>query len=448
MREQALRQLGRLRETEKTELEIKISSLELKLAEIEVLGEIRQQRSPGEEMKNHQSYPLQKCTRCDSFLEKMNTKLQDYSSKSNELEEERDTALKSLNEVQALAQGLEETMKLEEQFSQTLQTENNCFSRHSQLMTHQLATLVKEQEGLTKGYTKLPEDRKGNASLEYWVPRSHLVQNVVEMVKSQEGQKLGLEGENRKLKEGAGFPNFQKLEEEIQSLQQHLDSKTEKMSAMACEMEALRHKNECLMKANVKDWQQIQSLREQSEDSFVDTPGTVAVSRLSDRQSWNPWASSHLLQGLKPGDQSEGDPSPSQRGDLTSPAAANTLSARDGGYVDYAVADRGAPGSMGLPRPENWFSSIMTSQPQSKQVRPPDQSSVTLTQSRTPSPPRSTCPEPPLNASRSSLDSSSASEAQSEDEKTQGRTMPSAMKCTLLLSPRPFRLHRVNRNKK
>eukprot|EP00061_Rhincodon_typus_P013345 g39665.t1 len=52
--------------------------------------------------------------------------------------------------------------------------------------------------------------------------------NVVEMVKSQEEQKLHLEEENRRLKEDPGFQSFQKLEKEIQSLQQHLDAKTEK----------------------------------------------------------------------------------------------------------------------------------------------------------------------------------------------------------------------------
>ncbi|XP_078388333.1 uncharacterized protein LOC144669924 [Cetorhinus maximus] len=446
-KEQTLRQLERLRKTEKTEHEIKISSLELKLAEVDVLGEIHQQVSPSEESEKHQSYPLQKCTRCDSFLEEMSTKLQDYSARSSELQEERDTALKSLTEVQVLAQGLEETMKLEEQFSQTLQQENNSFSRRSQLMTNQLATLVKEQEDLTKAYNKLPDNRKGNASLEYWVPKSHLVQNVVEMVKSEEGQRLCLEEENQRLKEGPDFQRFQELEEEIQSLQQHLDSKTEKVAAMACEMEALRHKNECLVKANTKDWQQVQSLREQSKDPFVAAPGTVALPRLSDGQPSNPWAT-HLLRELKPGGQRDRDPSPCQMRDLTSPTATNTRSVRDEQrYMDCAWPGQGTLSSKSVPYKEAWLGGT-SSQLKAKQASSPDRSSATVTQSRTPSPPRSNCPDPPLNVSRSSLNFSSASEAQSEDGKPQGRTMPSTMKCSLLLSPRPFRLHRSNRNKK
>ncbi|XP_072348943.1 uncharacterized protein [Scyliorhinus torazame] len=445
-KEQALRQLGRLRNTEKTELEIKISSLELKLAEVDVLEEIRQQRSHGEESEKQQSCPLQKCTRCDSFLEQMSTKLQDYSAKNSELQEERNTALKSLNDVQVLTQGLEETMKLEEHFSQTLQRENQSFSRCSRLMTDQLATLVNEQEDLTKVYKKLPENRKGNASLEYWAPRSHLVQNVVEMVKSQEGQQLQLEEENQRLKEAQGFLSFQKLEEEIHSLQRHLDSKTEKMSTMACEMEALREKNECLMKANVKDWQQVQSLREQSKDSFVATPESVAVSRLSDGQPSNPWAR-HLLQGLQPANQRDRDPPPRQMGDMAFPTATNAPSVRDEPLcLASALPGQGALNSQSAPRTEAWLSGISASQLQPNHS--PAQSSAALTQSRTPSPPRSNCPDPPLNVSRSSLDFSSASEGPSEDEKAQGRTMPSAMKCSLLLSPRPFRLHRMNRNKK
>ncbi|XP_038640466.1 uncharacterized protein LOC119956944 [Scyliorhinus canicula] len=337
-------------------------------------------------------------------------------------------------------------MKLEEQFSQTLQRENQSFSRRSRLMTDQLATLVNEQEDLTKVYKELPENRKDNASLEYWAPRSHLVQNVVEMVKSQEGQKLQLEEENQRLKEAQGFLSFQKLEEEIHSLQQHLDSKTEKMSTMACEMEALRQKNECLMKANVKDWQLVQSLREQRKDSFVAAPESVAVSRLSDGQPSNPWPT-HLLQGLQPANHGGRDPPPCQMGDVAFPMATNAPSVRgEPRCLASALSDQGALNSQSAPRTEAWLSGISTSQLQPNHS--PAQSSAALTQSRTPSPPRSNCPDPPLNVSRSSLDFSSASEAPSEDEKTQGRTMPSAMKCSLLLSPRPFRLHRLNRNKK
>ncbi|XP_067829669.1 myosin-9-like isoform X2 [Heptranchias perlo] len=447
-KEQALRQLERLRKTEKTELEIKISKLELKLAEVEALGENQQQKSPSGEPKNPQSYPFQKCSRCDSFLEEMSTKVQDYGARSTELQEERDTALKSLNEVQVLTQGLEETVNLEQRFSQTLQGENSGFSRRSQLMSEQLATLVKEQEDLTKAYSKLPEDRKGKKSLEYWVSRSHLVQNVVEMMKSQEGRELSLEEENQRLKEGPAFQNFQKLEEEIESLQHNLDAKSEKMTAMACEMEALRHKNENLMKAKVRVQQQIedvQSLREQSKDSLVDTSVSVAVPQLSDGQLSNPWAT-HSFQEFKPFNRRGRDPSPRQRENMTSPSATSMKDEQR--FLDPTLPERGAIDSESAPHPEVWFSGMSTSRLEPKQASSPDRSSATLSQSRTPSPNRPNYPVPPLNVSRSSLDFSSASEAQSEDEKPQGRTMSSAIKCSLLLSPRPFNLHRSNMSKK
>ncbi|XP_043536186.1 restin homolog isoform X2 [Chiloscyllium plagiosum] len=435
-KEQALRQIERLRKTEKTELEIKISSLELKMAEMEVLGKPHQQRSMREESEKHQSSPIRKCARCDSFLEEISSKLQDYNARSSELQEQRDTALNSLNEVQALTQGLQETLKLEHQLSQTLQRENHSFSRRSQEMTEQLATLVKEQEDLTKAYSKLPESRKGNASVDYWVPRSHLVQNVVEMVKSQEDQKLHLEEENRKLKEDPGFQSFQKLEKEIQSLQQHLDVKTEKMAAMACEMEALRHKNECLMTANMKDWQQVQGLREQSHDSLITTI-LGAVPRPSDGQHCNPWAM-HLFQDLQPGNQGMREPSPCRMGGSISPTATPS----DKGEQRHVGCT-----SPGAPCAETWLSGMSTRfNKHSRRAGSPDWSSPAMTQSRTPSPPRPNCPDAPPNTSKSPRDFSS--EAQSEDEKSQGTVMTPAMKCSLLLSPRPFRLHRSNRNKK
>ncbi|XP_048473000.1 centrosomal protein of 290 kDa-like [Rhincodon typus] len=439
-KEQALRQIERLRKTEKTELEIKISSLELKLAEVEVLGELHQQKGPNEESEKHQSSPIRKCARCDSFMEEMSSKLQDYSARNSELQAQRETTLKSLNEVQVLTKGLQETLTFEQQLSQTLQRENHSFSKRSQEMTEQLATLVKEQEDLTKAYSKLPGNGKGNASVDYWVPRSHLVQNVVEMVKSQEEQKLHLEEENRRLKEDPGFQSFQKLEKEIQSLQQHLDAKTEKMTAMACEMEALRHKNECLMTANMKDWQQVQSLREQSHDSLI-AAILGAVPRPSDGQHCNPWAT-HLFQELQPGHQGAREPSPCQMGGLTSPTA--TPRGKDGQwYSGCSLPDHGTP------RAEAWFSGMSTRlNKQSKQVHSADRHSPASTQRRTPSPPRPNCPDPPLNASKSPHDFPSASESQSEDEKSQGKAMTPAMKCSLLLSPRPFRLHRSNRNKK
>uniref|UniRef100_UPI00398EA9DF cingulin isoform X2 n=1 Tax=Pristiophorus japonicus TaxID=55135 RepID=UPI00398EA9DF len=450
-KEQALRQLERLRKTEKTELEIKISSLELKLAEVEVLGGIHQQKSPSEDPEK-QSYPLQNCDRCDAFLEEMSSKVQVYSARNTQLQEERDTALKSLNEAQVLAQGLEEVVSLEQRLAQTLQGENSGFRRRSHLMTEQLATLVKERDDLTKAYSKLPEDRKGSASLEYWMPRSHLVQNVVEMVKTQEGQKVSLEEENRKLREGPAFQTFQKLEEEIQSLQHNLNAKTEKMNAMACEMEALRQKNENLTKEKVKVRQQmedVQSLREQGKDRPAAPSGAAAVPRLSDGQLSNPWAT-HSFQGFKPFNRRGGDRSPCRRDGATSPSA--TEASRGNGeprHSDATSPGRGALGSESAPQPQVWLGGIAAGQLQPKRAGSPGDSPAAPTHSRTPSPSRPSYPvSSPLNISRSSLDFSSASEAPSEDEKPQGGAMPSAIKCSLLLSPRPFNLHRSRMSKK
>ncbi|XP_051898675.1 plectin-like isoform X2 [Pristis pectinata] len=439
-KEHALRQLERLRRTEKTEFEIKISALELKLAEVEVLGEA-QQEIPSEE---HKSYVLQKCNRCDSLLEKMNAKVQGYSARNSELQEEKETALKSLNDAQVLTQGLEETVSLEQRFTQTLEGENIDFSRRSELMSEQLATLAKEQNELTKAYNNLPEDRKSETSLEYWTPRSHLVQNVGEMLKSQEEQQQSLEEQNERLKDHVACQNFQKLEEEMHRLQHQLHVKRQKMAAMACEMESLKHKNEDLMKAQVKGDQPM----EKSQASPLAASGSEAEPRASDGRLASPWAA-HSFQEFKPFNRRGRDLSPFRREDVASPTKARAPSVKAGqSYLDPMFPDQVALASGIAVHPEAWLSGVSTIPLQPKGASTPDRSSSPLPLSRTPSPSRPSCPVQPLNMGRSSPDCSSASEAQSEDEKPPGRTMPSAIKCSLLLSPRPFNVHRLNLNKK
>ncbi|XP_072138833.1 uncharacterized protein [Mobula birostris] len=436
-KEHTLRQLERLRRTEKTEFEIKISAMELKLAEVEVLGEV-QQESPTDE---HESYSLQSCHRCDSLLEKMNAKVQDYSDRNSELRGGKDTALKSLNEAQILTQGLEETVSLEQRFTQTLEGENRDFSRRSQLMSEQLVALAKEQEDLIKAYNNLPDDRKGETSVEYWTPRSHLVRNVGEMLKSQEEQQRSLEEQNQRLKDYAACQNFQKLEEEMQQLQHQLHTKRQKMAAMACEMELLKHRNEDLMKAQVMGDQPM----EKSRPSSLAASGTEAELRASDGRFVSPWAA-HSFQEYRPFNRRGRDLSPFRREDMTSPSKASARNAKVGqSYFEALFSDQGSEIAL---LPEARLSGVPPIPLQPKGASTPDRPLSPLPLSRTPSPSRPNCPIPPLSAGKSPPDCSSASEVQNEDEKPSGRAMSSAVKCSLLLSPRPFNMHRVNLNKK
>ncbi|XP_042199074.1 uncharacterized protein LOC121848075 [Callorhinchus milii] len=96
-KEQEMRRLERLRETEKTELEIQISSLEMRLAEMDLLGE---KKGPGEEVQKLQSYPPQKCSHCDSFVQGTSAKAQDPVARNAVLQEVREEAQKSLDEMQ------------------------------------------------------------------------------------------------------------------------------------------------------------------------------------------------------------------------------------------------------------------------------------------------------------------------------------------------------------
>ncbi|XP_069758341.1 early endosome antigen 1-like [Narcine bancroftii] len=438
-KEQTLRQLERFRRTEKTEYEIKTSALELKLAEVEVLGEV-QQEIPSEE---HKSCVLQQCHRCDSFQEEMKAKVQGYRTRNSELRGEKAMALKSLNEAQVRTQGLQETVSLERKFTQTLEGENNDFTRRSQQLSEQLSCLAKEQEDLTKAYNELAKDRKGETSLEYWAPRSHLVQNVGEMLKSQEEQWRNQEEQNQRLKDGGACQNFQKLQEEMHRLQHQLCAKRQKMAAMACEMESLKHKNEDLMKAQARAQWQMENGQRVKEQSQTSSP---AASGEEDERLASPWAA-HSFQEFRPFNRRGRDRSPFQREVVALPLEAGAPSVRVGqSYLDAAFCGQGALGSEFAPQPEAWLSGIPASPRQPTRARTPDRSLSPLPLSRTPSPHRPNRPVSPLNLSKSSPDSPSG--YQNEEEKSQGRTMPSAMKCSLLLSPRPFNMHRMNLNKK
>ncbi|XP_078285837.1 uncharacterized protein LOC144610803 isoform X3 [Rhinoraja longicauda] len=433
-KEHVLRQHERLRQTEKTDFQIKISALELKLAEVEVAGGA-QEEVQTEEGK---SPPLQKCLRCDSFLEKMNSKVQGYSERNTELQEERTNALKSLNETQVRTQGLEETVGLEHQFTQSLEGENSDLGKRSQRMSEQLVSLTREQKDLTKAYDELPEEMKGETSVEYWAPRSQLVQNVGEMVKTQEEEQRSLERQSHTLKERVACQNFHKLQEEMQQLQHQLDGKRQKMATMACEMESLKHKNEDLVKAQAegqhlleKDWSQASSLAL-----------TGLEVSTSEGQQFSPWAS-HSFQEFKPFNRRGRDLSPFRREDLASSAEGGGPGARPGhGYWEAAPSDRSPSGAELTLRPEVWLGGASPGPLWPKGARTPDRSPSPLPLSRTPSPSRCSRPVSPLNFS------SSASDGQSDAEKAQGRTMSSAVKCSLLLSPRPFNMHRRNLNKK
>ncbi|XP_032870658.1 myosin-13-like [Amblyraja radiata] len=420
-KEHTLRQHERFRRTEKTEFDIKISALELKLAEVEVMGEARQEIS----IEEGKSRPLQKCLRCDSFLEKMNSKAQGYGERNTQLQEERTKALKSLNETQVQTQGLENTVDLEHQLTQTLEGENSDLCKRSQRMSEQLLSLTREQKDLTKAYDELPEEMKGETSVEYWAPRSHLVQNVGEMVKTQEEEQRALERQSHRLKERAVCQNFHQLQEEMHQLQHQLNSKRQKMATMACEMESLKHKNEDLVKAQTggqhlleKDWSR--------QASSLALTGLEA--RTSDGQQSSPWAS-HSFQEFKPFNRRGRDLSPYR-------------------YLEAVPSDQNPLGAELTLRPEVWFGGAPTSPLWPKGARTPDRSPSPLPPSRTPSPPRPSRPVSPLNFGRPSRDFSSASDVHSEEEKLQGRTMSSAVKCSLLLSPRPFNMHRMNLNKK
>ncbi|XP_066558117.1 myosin-7B [Amia ocellicauda] len=243
-KDQALRRLERLRETEKTEMEIKLSSLELKLAEQRELEEGQTYRSDST-----------KCSRC-AALEEPVARLEECQRRCVQLQQEKDQAVQDLQETQ---QG---PAKIKGPgIKKEIRPENTDHERQRKLVTEQLKSLFKEREQLGKAYDKLPGARRGESSLQEWAPKSQVIKNALDTLSSQERSRWGLEVERERLQGAPEYREFQGLQEQVNRLREELRCKTDKMTSMNTEMENLKERNENLLKAKLRFQQQIQGLR-------------------------------------------------------------------------------------------------------------------------------------------------------------------------------------------
>ncbi|XP_069480435.1 myosin heavy chain, cardiac muscle isoform-like isoform X2 [Ambystoma mexicanum] len=290
-RDQALRHLKQLREMEKTEMEIKVSSLALKLAQSDDLTE-RESRgsrtmSPASSglwtpkkvqtsghQKKEEADVGTKCSRCETFLEKLNKMIDDCKARGGDLQEEKNQALTGLSQLQEILKGLTEHARLDEQVLDTLQSDNERLRRQHQMVTEQLKGLFKEKQKLAKAYEKLPREQKGEGSTEEMMKKSRVARNVMEAVGSEEKQYAKLEAEVQRLQEELRWKQSPDGgESEMQNMRSQLGQKMETISAMANEIKTLREKNESLMKAKLRFQQQVQHIRSISDQGKKrDTP--------------------------------------------------------------------------------------------------------------------------------------------------------------------------------
>ncbi|XP_030042305.1 nucleoprotein TPR [Microcaecilia unicolor] len=286
---QNLRHLGQLKEMEKTEMDIKHSSLELKLAEIEVSKETKSAEtkchvvpwSPQRvgRQEKQATVSQKKCSRCETFLEQLDKKIQDCTGKNVERQEEQNQVLSVLYQLQELLKGLTKRVDLDARVTQSLQTDNERMKRQHQLVTEQLKSLFKEKQQLTKAYNRLPSKQKRESSTEEWMKKSRVVKNVLEAIKSQEKEQEELQEERQRLQESLELQSTVD-EREVQNLRLQLGERMEMISSMASEIKMLREKNESLMKAKLRFQQQIQNIQSLSQQGRRRTVADPSIPRL------------------------------------------------------------------------------------------------------------------------------------------------------------------------
>ncbi|XP_041081681.1 probable DNA double-strand break repair Rad50 ATPase [Polyodon spathula] len=231
---------------------------------------------------------MTKCSRCESLEEQ----LEDYRRRHSQLQQEMRRG-EGEESVRALPQGSVKE-KGAPAVRKDIRPDNSNHERQRQLVTEQLKSLFKEKQQLNRAYSKLPDTRKGERSLEDWIPKSRVIQNAADTIESQERRQQELEGENERLRGKPGYQEFLGMQKQVERLQEQLQAKDNKMSSMNNEMETLKEKNENLMKAKLRFQQQIQGIRTIGEGGVA--PGVP-----------------HLSPGAQGSQDRSRDPSPSSQ---------------------------------------------------------------------------------------------------------------------------------------
>ncbi|XP_053128649.1 GRIP1-associated protein 1 isoform X2 [Hemicordylus capensis] len=228
-------------------------SLQNRLLELE-----RALQSKQEEMENQQAEQQRVSQYWQERWEQVTAALQ---SKEEELE-------KAHGRSQTLpAKGQQLTRSLDAKVVKSPQREKERLIQQHQLVTEQLKELFRQrQQQQQAGYRKWPRGPKEESPVEISKP-----QEILAVPES-----IGLPRE--------GQPQSQDISsssEEKQSLQQQLKEKTETISAMLSEIQALQQKNESLMKAKLRFQQQIQEIHQVPTQQPHKSTAELLVPRLA-----------------------------------------------------------------------------------------------------------------------------------------------------------------------
>ncbi|XP_075064334.1 uncharacterized protein LOC142152032 [Mixophyes fleayi] len=286
-KEQAVRHLQKIREMEKTEMDIERSSLELKLAEMQDknervsshdVGQVAQIGLTSWSPKAAQTTANAKCTRCEVFLQQLDKAIKGCQERNVELQEEKNQTLTSLYQLQNILKDLSKQTKVNEQVVKVLKVDNETLKMQHKMVTEQLKGLFKEKQVLANAYKKIPQEEKPTDD---WTMKSRLVKNVLSSIQAHKEHQEDFSKEKVQIKEDLQNLPGESQGKNIGKLQMQLEEKSEKISSMVSEIKMLREKNESLMKAKLRFQKQVQQIRSISQPGREKEPTDPSVPRLS-----------------------------------------------------------------------------------------------------------------------------------------------------------------------
>ncbi|XP_035250896.1 paramyosin-like isoform X2 [Anguilla anguilla] len=227
-KEQALRRMERLREAERTETQITVSSLEMKLAELTDLGVTENERK-GSPERTRSSGPA------NSHPDSLQAELEDMRMKNVQLQQERDRVVQTLQQLQQ-----RKTERVLPESKKEIRPENLDHDKQRRLVTEQLKSLFKEREQLGRAYEKSAAAQRGSHSLQDWTGKSKIIKNAMDTLANQKRREHELQqGRNslpgvteRVVSDGQqgvpDIPELQGMQEQVARLTEELHSKTDK----------------------------------------------------------------------------------------------------------------------------------------------------------------------------------------------------------------------------
>ncbi|XP_038874169.1 GRB10-interacting GYF protein 2-like [Salvelinus namaycush] len=215
-KEHALRSLERLRDAERTEAQIKVSTLELKLINLKEQAGGEGLCHGGQEKAQH--------------TDSLRSQLEESRRRANQLQQERDQAVQRLQTLRQLHQATEQTAAAGSKKEKTVCVDNIVDQdKQRRLVTEQLKSLFKERGQLGQVY-----GRSAGGGLQDWAPKSKVIKNSLDTLHSQRKREKEL---MREQQQSAGLGSVseeqeeeddpeREVEEEVTRLREKLHSKT------------------------------------------------------------------------------------------------------------------------------------------------------------------------------------------------------------------------------